>query len=83
MLRRIGFKIETHGSAIACEPLSGAGGAGASPPHTCRSQTALRVDRARQGHTRPSAIAPDCYKRGRTHTKRKRSIAPFQNDSLC
>jgi hypothetical protein len=34
-------------------------------------------------HARPSAIALDCYNRGRTHTKRKRSIAPFQNDSLC
>jgi hypothetical protein len=28
------------------------------------------------------AIALDCYNRGRPHTKRKRSIAPFQNDSL-
>jgi hypothetical protein len=33
-------------------------------------------------HTRPSAIALDCYNRGRLHTKRKRSIAPLQNDSL-
>jgi len=33
-------------------------------------------------HTRSSAIALDCYNRGRPHTKRKRSIAPFRNGSL-
>ena len=32
-------------------------------------------------HTRPSAIALDRYNRGRPHTKRKRSIAAFQNCS--